>query len=335
MSCLVPRHDPQPVGDHRRKAIHQALAFGGLAAQQRDLLGVLAHANEVEAEIGLVALLIEIERGQRPADQMREQRSGDRVDQRRPDQVARNRPPVERQRRRFRKPPEDHDEGGERHHGIEQAEADRQDADAVRSAVDELPHVLGDALVRVVGGVAGKLHAVVIAVAEPVAEIARRHPAPPADLEPLVEIELVDREHDVAGGQHAEDQKLRDEGVPVAVLQRVVEARVPLVDQDVDRDDAELDRDDGGEQDASRHAVLGGAEIRNGEPPDGGERRAKAGHGKLSCRGIAGQTQRFVSTIRGQRRPVASFCPSPAVSLFRGIRKNRPKRCGTAASGGL
>ena len=40
----------------------------GLAVEQRDLLGVLAHAHEIEAEVGLVALLLEVERDQRPAD---------------------------------------------------------------------------------------------------------------------------------------------------------------------------------------------------------------------------------------------------------------------------
>ena len=63
----------------------------------------------------------------------------------------------------------------------------------IRRELDELLDVLGDALVGVVGGVAQHLHAVVVGAVEPVVEILRRHPAPPADLEPLIEIELVDR----------------------------------------------------------------------------------------------------------------------------------------------
>ncbi len=43
--------------------------FGGLAVQQRDLLGILAHAHQAEAEIGLEALLLEVQRDQRAADQ--------------------------------------------------------------------------------------------------------------------------------------------------------------------------------------------------------------------------------------------------------------------------
>ena len=38
--------------------------------------------------------------------------------------------------------------------------------------LDEHPDVFGDALVRVVGGVAEQLHAVVVGAVEPVAEIA-------------------------------------------------------------------------------------------------------------------------------------------------------------------
>ena len=43
----------------------QAIAFGVLAIEQRDLLGILAHPHQIEAEIGFVALLLEIERDQR------------------------------------------------------------------------------------------------------------------------------------------------------------------------------------------------------------------------------------------------------------------------------
>ena len=64
----------------------------------------------------------------------------------------------------------------------------------------------------------------------------------------MIEIELIDREHDVGRRQHAEEQELADEGVPVAVLQRIVEAVVPLIEHDVDGDDRQLDRDHGGEQ---------------------------------------------------------------------------------------
>ena len=168
-----------------------------------------------------------------------------------------------------RQRPQDHREGAQRDDRAEQSDAQRQ------RAVDEEIDVLGDALVRIVGGIAEKLHAVMVAAAEPMIEILPRHPFPPADLEPLIEIELIDREHDIGAGQRREQQQLADEAVPVALLQRVVEPGVPLIDQDVDGDDRKLDGDHGSEQDAARLAVLG-KEVRTGEPPDGGECRKEA-----------------------------------------------------------
>ena len=74
----------------RPKRLEVALALGGFAVQRRDLLGILAAAHQVEAEIGLEALLLEIERNKRPADQMGEHGADDGIDQRRPDQIAGN-----------------------------------------------------------------------------------------------------------------------------------------------------------------------------------------------------------------------------------------------------
>src|SRR4029077_4979654 len=143
--------------------------------------------------------------------------------------------------------------------------------------------VLGDALVRVVGGVAEQLHAVVIRRAEPAAEKAPGHPGAPSDLEPLREIELINLEHDRGTGEHGEDGQLAGEGVPVAILQRVVETRVPPVYQHVDADVGEHQGDDGGEQSAPDPFLLG-IEIWGGEPADDGERCEKTGHGRLPCR---------------------------------------------------
>ena len=239
--------------------------------EQRDLLGVLPHAHEIEAEVGLEPLLAEIERDQRPADEMRQRGSDHRVEQRRPDQIARDRHgrAEQRERRGGRQRPQDHHERAQRDDRAEQPDAERE------RAFDEQLDVLGDALVGIVGRVAEQLHAVVVGAAEPVVEILPRHPAPPADLQPLIEIELIDREHDEGRRQRAEEQELADERVPVALLQRIVEAGVPLIDQDGDADDRQLDRDHGAEQDAAGPAVLG-EEIGTGEPPDDGERREEA-----------------------------------------------------------
>ena len=73
----------------------------------------------------------------------------------------------------------------------------------VQRSLDEQLDVVGDALVRVVGGIALQLHAIMVGVLQPFAEIVTGHPAAPADLKPLVEIKLIDREHDHRRGQHA------------------------------------------------------------------------------------------------------------------------------------
>ena len=66
--------------------------LGAFAVQQRDLFGILAHPHEIESEVGLVALLVEIESDQRPADQMGETGADQRIDQRSPHQIARDIP---------------------------------------------------------------------------------------------------------------------------------------------------------------------------------------------------------------------------------------------------
>jgi hypothetical protein len=90
----------------------------------------------------------------------------------------------------------------------------------------------------------------------------------------LIEIELVDGGENVERREDAEIQELPDEAVPVAILQGVVEAVVPFVEEHVDGDEAELGADHGRQQQASRPAVLG-AKIRNRQSPDGEERRTE------------------------------------------------------------
>ena len=100
---LLPVHDGDPVDDDQPEAAEVTLALGGFAVQRRDLLGILAGAHQIEAKIGLVALLLEVERNKPPADQMGERGADYRVEQGRPDQIARNRQrhAEQMQRRRF------------------------------------------------------------------------------------------------------------------------------------------------------------------------------------------------------------------------------------------
>ena len=190
-------HPGPAADDHVVEAVPKPRAFGALALQQRDLLGVFAHPHQVEAEIGLVALLIEIEPDQRRADPLRQHGAEHSIHHRAPYQITWDRVLLAEQvqRRRLREAPQDHHEGRQRHRRTQQLQAD------IQRPFDEQFDVVGDALVRVVGGIALQLHAVVIGALQPFAEIVAGQPAPPADLEPLVEIELVDRECDEARRQ--------------------------------------------------------------------------------------------------------------------------------------
>ena len=87
---LGAQHDLHEVADHPSETIEQLLALVALAAQEGDLLGLLPHPNEVEAEVRFESLLPEVEADQRPADQVGQRGSNHRIEQSCPDQVAGN-----------------------------------------------------------------------------------------------------------------------------------------------------------------------------------------------------------------------------------------------------
>jgi hypothetical protein len=162
-------------------------------------------------------------------------------------------------------------------------------------------------------GVAQELHAIVIGGAQPVAEILLRHPLAPADLEPLIEIDLVDREKDIGDGEHAEEQQFVDEGIPIAFLQRVVETNVPLIEQHVDADERQFDDNHGNQQSEAGTSVFG-AKIGYGESPDGGERRGKTFHGQSPIGCVP--DNRGIGRVAVEREATAP----------RNVTKNRPDR---------
>jgi len=91
---------------------------------------------------------------------------------------------------------------------------------------------------------------------QPSVEIEFGHPASPADFQPLVYIELVGAEQRGRRTDAAEIQKLGDEGIPAALLQRIVECAVLMVEQDHNGHQTKLGGDDGKEQKAARPAIL-------------------------------------------------------------------------------
>ena len=270
--CLT--HDAPPVPHHGSEALAEAAELVGLAAVEGHALGVLAEADEAKAEVGFVSLLVEAQPDQGASDPVGEPGADDGVDESRPHHVARHSDGGATQvdRERSRELPEDHHEGDQRHHRPHAADGERE------GAGDEQANILRDALVGVVGLTRPELHPVVGAVGQPRPEIPVGEPAPPADLEHLVEVELVDSDDHVGAREHREPDDLVNEDRVVLVLQRVVEGVVPLVEEDVDVDDPEIEHDDDEEQAQGRPAVLR-PPVRTSNGPGIAKQAAQASHG--------------------------------------------------------
>ena len=119
-------------------------------------------------------------------------------------------------------------------------------------ALHEQLQIFGDTLIGVVGGIAEQLHAIMVRGVEPLPQIGLRHPAPPADLQPQIQIVLVHREHGVDRRDRAKEQDGADEGFEISILQGVVKAIVPFVQDHLDGDERQLDGDHRAEQEPAR-----------------------------------------------------------------------------------
>ena len=79
-------------------------------------------------------------------------------------------------------------------------------------------------------------------IGEPRPKVFASQPAPPANLEHLVEVKGVNSHCDGKTGQNAEDTDLVEELAAVKCLECTVEGVVPFVEQDADADVAEIER---------------------------------------------------------------------------------------------
>ncbi len=128
--------------------------------------------------------------------------------------------------------------------------------------------ILRDTLVGVIGRtVIAKLQMVIGIVAEPAGHIAPCQPISPTDLEHLAQIDPVDRGNDINCGKHAEAAELPPEIREIIVLQRVVEQRIPVIEEHHDVNDAKVERDHNGEQKA-REAALSRRPVRACDGPE-------------------------------------------------------------------
>src|SRR5258705_3407594 len=123
-----------------------------------------------------------------------------------------------------------------------------------------------------------ELHPIVGAFGQPSAEIALGKPAPPADLEHLAQIKLVDGEKDGKAYKPGQTDQLLEEHRIVLILQGGVEGVVPPINENthVDHRESEYDHDD--EQPPSRPAVLRGP-VGSNHVPCSREQSSQASRG--------------------------------------------------------
>jgi len=140
-------------------------------------------------------------------------------------------------------------------------------------------HVFRDALVGVIGLGRLELHAIVSAIGQPGAEVAVGQPASPADLEHLVEIDLVHREENEDGDQPCNPEELAAKGGHVLVLESAVEGVVPLIEEDREVDHGQREEHDTQEEPPGGPPVLRGP-VRADHGPGAGKRSPQADPGR-------------------------------------------------------
>src|SRR5215471_4799849 len=135
-------------------------------------------------------------------------------------------------------------------------------------------NVFGDALIGIVRFTRQQLHPIVGTVGQPSPEIALGEPAPPADLEHLAKIKLVDGEKNGKPHKPGKAHKLLEKDGIIPVLQRGEECVVPLIKEDTEIDHPESECDDKEEQSPGCPALLRGP-IRADHGPCGRKQPAQ------------------------------------------------------------
>ena len=115
------------IGDHVVDRLVEKAALIRFAIVQHDAVGVLVDAHERDAQIGLPCVALVIERNERAADVPSEQRSAERIGERAPDHVPRDRDRAvaEIENDLLGKEPEHAREAREQQRGLHQADRER------------------------------------------------------------------------------------------------------------------------------------------------------------------------------------------------------------------
>ena len=172
--------------------------------------------------------------------------------------------------------PQDHHETTQRDNVGQQAEPKRQ------AGVGEVPQVLGDTLVGVVGAdrgaVAGQADIVIGSIRQPLGQELAGQPTSPADLQQLMHIHRIDPQDDVNGcqltearnqatGRVAVQENQIQKRAQVLVLQGVVEFAAPETENDTQADQGQVHRNDRQQQAPRGPPLRRRHEVRAGEPP--------------------------------------------------------------------
>src|SRR5437868_8924568 len=170
---LLLAHNAPPITHDAAETFAEVAEFVGLAMVERHALGVLAETDEVETEVGFVALLVKVQPDQRTSDPIGEPGTREGIQESRPYQIARQPERETRNGECPRESPENRDERDQAHHGAHSASAE------IQRTGDELGHILSHALVGIVSLPAHQLHSVVGVVGQPPAQIMLGEPMPP------------------------------------------------------------------------------------------------------------------------------------------------------------
>jgi len=164
-----------------------------------------------------------------------------------------------------------------------------------------------------------------------------RHPSPPADLQPLIQVELIHGDEHEGGADDRKDDQLPPEHRKVLVLERVEKVGVPVVEPDRQADLRQLGPNDDGEKGASdprffdcprtertkvNDGLLIRSEVRGGEPPHGGDLLSRVVQHSWVSIGHADRIGRYAYSSAGCPRkigllPILLRAPGP-----RGVRRD-------------
>ena len=209
----------------RVKARAQLGTLNALAAIKGNRLGVVAHAHQVVAKVGLQALLVEVELALRPANDEGDPGAQAAVQQRNPDHEARNVQRRTTQRlgqrdvRALRDTPQHAGEQAQRQQRAQQPRGQHQ-----RHLGKDIDVFL-NTLIRVVrhlhsGGVARQLQPVKRLLPQPALQVVLRQPAAPAQLQHLHDVKQHHRRHNDGAPQQRKPAQQAPEAVGIALLQR-------------------------------------------------------------------------------------------------------------------